>query len=105
MTTDTLPAIDEESLFVQGKLTDPEKLYPFYNRLRSSDPVHWSEPAGSWIVTRYDDVSAMLQNDPRISAERLTSLLAQIPDSLQGEIQPIREHLSRWIQYYDQPEH
>ena len=43
--------------------------YPMYNRLREEDPVHWSELMDSWILTRYEDVSAVLR-DSRFSANR-----------------------------------
>ena len=41
-------------------LADP---YPAYHRLRTAAPVH-RHPAGFFVLTRYDDVSAFLR-DPR----------------------------------------
>ena len=43
--------------------------YPLYKRLREEDPVHWSEALDAWVLTRYDDVVAILR-DPRFSADR-----------------------------------
>ncbi len=43
--------------------------YPMYSRLREEDPVHWSELMDSWILTRYEDVAAVLR-DSRFSANR-----------------------------------
>ena len=43
--------------------------YPLYHRLREEEPVHWSELMDAWVVTRYDDVSALLK-DSRFSADR-----------------------------------
>lgn len=43
--------------------------YPYYKRLREEDPVHWSEALDAWVLTRYDDVVAVLQ-DPRFSSDR-----------------------------------
>src|SRR5512143_1288361 len=54
-------------------LLTPEAIanpYPVYERLRSEDPVHWSEMLKAWILTRYDDVVAVLR-DPRVSADRM----------------------------------
>ncbi len=34
--------------------------YPLYHRLREEEPVHWSELREVWVLTRYDDVSALL---------------------------------------------
>ena len=46
---------------------DPEFLadpYPTYHRLRDEDPVHHS-PMDFWVLTRYEDVAAVLRG-PRI---------------------------------------
>jgi pimeloyl-[acyl-carrier protein] synthase len=54
-------------------LLTPEALanpYPVYERLRHEDPVHWSEMLQVWMLTRYDDVVAVL-HDPRVSADRM----------------------------------
>ena len=56
---------------------DPEFLadpYPTYHRLRAEDPVHRS-PLGFWVLTRYEDVSAVLR-DPRFIKEPLAALVA-----------------------------
>ena len=43
--------------------------YPMYVRLRTEDPVQWSELMESWVLTRYDDIVAVL-TDSRFSADR-----------------------------------
>jgi cytochrome P450 len=43
-----------------------ESPYEQYARLRAHDPVHWSELLEGWVVTRYDDVAALLR-DPTSS--------------------------------------
>ena len=43
--------------------------YPMYARLRAEDPVHWSPLMEAWVLTRYDDVAAVL-TDSRFSADR-----------------------------------
>ncbi len=53
--------------FTPAALDDP---YPQYARLRTEDPVHWSEKLESWILTRYDDVCAVLRDDARFTADR-----------------------------------
>jgi cytochrome P450 len=50
--------------FAPGFAEDP---YPQYRALRDGDPVHQS-PFGVWLVTRYDDVRALLR-DPALSVE------------------------------------
>ena len=44
--------------FVPGFTANP---YPLLHRLRERDPVHRS-PQGFWVLTRYDDVAAVLRN-------------------------------------------
>ena len=56
---------------------DPEFLadpYPTYHRLRAEDPVHWS-PLGFWVLTRYEDVVAVLR-DLRAAKEAIASFIA-----------------------------
>ena len=57
---------------------DPEFVadpYPMYHRLRSEDPVHRS-PLGFWVLTRYEDVVAVLR-DHRFAKEAIASFVAQ----------------------------
>jgi len=42
--------------------------YDQYARLREHDPVHWSEVLEGWVLTRYDDATAILR-DPQVSVE------------------------------------
>ena len=56
---------------------DPEFLadpYPTYRRLRTEDPVHHS-PLDFWVLTRYEDVVAVLR-DPRFIKEPLAAFVA-----------------------------
>jgi cytochrome P450 len=59
-------------------LADP---YAHYRRLRESDPVHWDESRGSWLIFRYADVDAVLRDDRRFSARQgyATSMLVTDP--------------------------
>ena len=91
-------SLNEYVLFCRGRLANP---YPLYHQLRSEDPVHWSQQANSWILTRYDDVRFALQHDPRLTAERLSLLLAQLPREVQAEVEPLRRLLSTWMQHYE----
>ena len=49
--------------------------YPTYHRLRAEDPVHKS-PLGFWVLTRYDDVIAVLR-DHRFAKEAIAAYVAQ----------------------------
>jgi cytochrome P450 len=55
--------------FTEDALEDP---YPQYARLRTHDPVHWSEKLRSWVLFRHDDVSAFFRDDERLSSDKAT---------------------------------
>jgi cytochrome P450 len=44
--------------------------YAVYKELRDESPVHWSEVMQLWVLTRYDDVFAVLRDHGRFSSER-----------------------------------
>src|SRR5262252_4614442 len=50
--------------------------YPFYHRLRATDPVHRT-PMSLWVLTRYDDVVSVLR-DPRFGREEFAQILANV---------------------------
>ncbi len=39
----------------------PADPYPTYRRLRDEDPVHWADPWGQWLLSRYEDVVRVLR--------------------------------------------
>jgi cytochrome P450 len=51
----------------QEFLRDP---YVHYKRLRDTNPIHFNEARGSWILTRYNDMADVLRDHDRFSAER-----------------------------------
>jgi cytochrome P450 len=51
--------------FEPGYVASP---YDQYRRLREHDPVHWSPLLEGWVLTRYDDVVALLR-DSDVSVE------------------------------------
>lgn len=42
--------------------------YPVYAQLRATQPVHWCAPRDCWVLSRYDDVSAALQDPHTFSS-------------------------------------
>ncbi len=53
--------------FAEGFTDDP---YPEYERLRAADPVHES-PLGFWVLSRYDDVTALLRSDNSVDDSKI----------------------------------
>jgi cytochrome P450 len=56
----------------QMSLTDPliqARPHAFYSKLRNEDPVHHDEKLGMWLVSRYDDIIALLR-DPQTFSDK-----------------------------------
>lgn len=57
--------------------------YPLYREMRAQHPVYFSETLGAWVLTRYEDVRAVLRDPARFgSAARAVMIERQL--SLQG---------------------
>ncbi len=52
-----------------------EEPYPTYSRLRSIAPVYWAERSKTWVVSRYDDVLAVLKDTTRFSSDAMATVL------------------------------
>jgi cytochrome P450 len=67
--TTSLAAVDgqyDDDIMSVAFQKDP---FPLYNRIREETPVYWCEPWNAWLVTRYDDVVAVLRDWERFSSE------------------------------------
>lgn len=67
--------------FLPGFTDDP---YPHYRRVREVDPVH-EHPMGFWLLTAYDDVTAVLRSGMSVDYRNLADgLIAQQMDKILG---------------------
>src|SRR5690242_15221880 len=69
-------------------LADPKVMqnpYPYYERLRSEDPVHFDEGIRTWLVTRYEDLLAVARNTEAYSDEMRVSESIRSP--FQSEVE------------------
>jgi cytochrome P450 len=63
--------------FFSAHAEDP---YPIYAQLRRSAPVYWAERSKTWVISRYDDVMAVLKDTARFSSDAMaTVLVGQTP--------------------------
>jgi cytochrome P450 len=80
--------------------------YPVYCELRATDPVHWSEIMGSWVLTRYDDVVASMRDPRRFSnAGRHALSLDRLPEEVRKKAKPIYDHYAVGLIHTDPPDH
>jgi cytochrome P450 PksS len=78
--------------------------YPLFKRMRSEDPVHYSESLGYWILTRYRDVEAALR-DERLSSNRKALFINKLGSLDVKEIQNFLDMTSNWMVDTDPPTH
>jgi cytochrome P450 PksS len=78
--------------------------YPLFKRMRSEDPVHYSESLGYWILTRYRDVEAALR-DERLSSNRKALFINNLGSLDVKEIQNFLALTSNMMVDTDPPEH
>ena len=80
--------------------------YPTYHRLRSCEPVHRNF-LGSWVVTRYADVKAVLR-DPSFRSDNLPQRLKDKNPYLkhqQKDLNALVRVTSKWLLYLEPPDH
>src|SRR5580698_8114514 len=75
-------------------LRDPKVMqnpYPYYERLRAEDPVHFDEGIRTWLVTRYEDILTVARNtevfsdEMRVSKEIRSPFQAEVDEEMQRE--------------------
>lgn len=93
----------EDDLLAPGVVADP---YAYLARLRSEDPVHWSERYRSWVLTRHEHVSAAM-TDTSFSSDRIVPVIEREKRRQRPDLDLIRtlELLDGWLVFRDPPEH
>ena len=92
----------DELLLTPEFFADP---YPFYHRLRSTEPVYWSHRLGAWLLTRYTDVSTALHDSRLKSGSRIQAIMSQLPETVRTKMQPLYLHLTKMMAFTDPPDH
>jgi cytochrome P450 len=89
-------------LLTPDYLADP---YRFYAELREKVPVYFSQRMNAWVLTQYHDVAAGLCDKRLICGRRVESYAAGLPLPLREAVRPLFEHLEKWIDNMDPPDH
>jgi cytochrome P450 len=92
---------DSFGLFTAAAVQDP---YPYYKAMREREPVHWSEKAQAWYLTRYRDVFE-LQDRPDLSVDRVETIYSYLPRTDPHRFSDIVDHYTRWLLYRDDAYH
>jgi cytochrome P450 len=78
--------------------------YPTYDALRVNDPIHWSAENGYWVLTRYADIAAQVQND-LFSSNRIGAHQGRMPAAAKEHFRPFFSAVGSWMLMIDPPDH
>jgi pimeloyl-[acyl-carrier protein] synthase len=78
--------------------------YPIYDELRANDPIHWSAENGYWILTRYADIVAQVQNN-QLSSNRIGAHQGRMPEAVKEHFRPFFTAVGSWMLMIDPPDH
>ncbi|MBC3215862.1 MULTISPECIES: cytochrome P450 [Serratia] len=94
--------INDFSLSNPQLTADP---YPYYDKIRQEDPIHYSKMyGGSWLLFSYDDVKALL-TDPRLTNDRSALPLMALPEEERAQFTDMIPILSKWLAFFDGNDH
>ncbi len=79
--------------------------YPFYETLRTQDPIHWDNEMGFWVFTRYEDIAALYLDERFSRAQGLMRNFERLSDREQKTAQPVYHSFSKTVFYSDPPQH
>ena len=91
-----------DDLMAPEVILDP---HAYYRELRETDPVHYNERWGGWVLTGYDDVVRVLRDADRFSSDRMAFLARELSEADKEQYKPIFDVLSQWMVFRDAPDH
>ena len=97
------PATFEDQLASAAFFENPHAVL---HHMREAAPIYWSDTWKAWVLTRYDDVIALLkQPDLFSSAGRVHYLLDTLDASVRQELTTLERHYEIGIAHSDPPDH
>lgn len=91
-----------DDLLCAEAVDDP---YAYFGNIRDLDPLHWNALWQGWVVTRYQDVTAILHDHVRFSSNRMAYLEAHASVEKQQALKTYLAMLSKWLVFIDPPDH
>lgn len=80
--------------------------FPLFAELRRNYPVFYSPTLGGWVVTRFQDVSAILHNHEDYSSKgRVLHLIKKLDPAIQEKLPLLQTHFATGLAHSDAPEH
>lgn len=78
--------------------------FPLFARLQQEAPVHWSDTARGWVVTRFQDCKSILL-DKRFSSERMRPFFESLGEEQRARVQNLESSVGLWAVFLDPPDH
>ncbi|MEZ0154521.1 MAG: cytochrome P450 [Candidatus Reddybacter sp.] len=78
--------------------------FPIFARLQEEAPIHWSDTARGWVVTRYEDCKAVLL-DKRYSSARMEPFFESLSAEQRAKVAGLESSVGLWAVFLDPPEH
>ena len=78
--------------------------YPVFSYFREHNPVDWSPALRAWVVTRYDDVRAIML-DQQLLSDTVTPFYRAQSEETQSKIEILFRYLGNWLVFKDPPDH
>ena len=78
--------------------------FPVLARLQREAPVHWSDTARCWIVTRYEDCKDVLM-DKRFSSARMKPFFESLSAEKRAKVANLESAVGLWAVFLDPPDH
>ncbi len=95
------PVTDIDNLLRPEYLADP---YPVFNHLQTTDPIHWNPQLNGWLVSRYEDVRALLQNTSLSAASPFGYIFKRpLSEEEQIAVSKIRPYVEQSLLNMDPP--
>ena len=100
-----VPTNDLLSLLNLQRMEVRANPYPFYEQLRNTDPIHWDEEMGFWVLTRYADIDSLYTDERFSRAQGLMRGFQRLSETEQQIVEPVYHSFSRTVFYADPPYH
>lgn len=84
--------------------TEIQNPLPSFRLLQDLEPAHWSPALRGWVITRFNDVKAILTSKD-VSADRLTPFYDSQKPEQQRRIFDLVRYLNTWVVFKDPPDH
>lgn len=75
-----------------------------FRRYRETAPVHWHEPSQAWLITRYEDIDALLR-DARLASRTVDHTTFKIPEVSLEDQRRLFDFYSSWVSLADNGRH